>query len=148
MNTFCELAVRSFPWIACAMLVGGCDATKQTKEEKPREAPSATLPAPKAIPPSSQSSSKPIDTEPSCTAICEKAKAKACTSDLSICMAKCRDMTLEPECRNELAQALACLAGLADVDFQCGEEGFPEVLPGRCDREQQAVVQCLTAALK
>lgn len=148
MKTVLELTVRSFSWLACAMLMGGCDLAKESKEEKPGEIASAKLPAPKATSLSLEASAKAVDTEPSCAAICEKSKSKACAGELSVCMAKCRDMTLEPECRSELARALACLAGLSDADFECGDEGFPEVLPGRCDRQQEVVVQCLTATLK
>jgi hypothetical protein len=155
MNAFCQFAVQSFPWIVGAILLGGCDPSKEAKEAKeetPRSRASVELPPTKGIPPSPQATanapSTRVDTEPSCAAICEKAKTRGCTSELSICMAKCRDMTLEPECRSELGQALNCLAGLSTADWQCGDEGFPEVLPGRCEREQQVVVQCLTAALK
>ncbi len=146
MNTVVELSVRSLPWFACAMLMGGCDRAKETNEERPNEAVSQRASATNDA--SAQVKPRPVDTEPSCAAICDKSKSKGCAGDVSVCMAKCRDMTLEPECRSELAQALACLAGLSDADFECGDEGFPEVLPVRCDREQEVVVQCLTATLK
>lgn len=148
MKKVLELTVSSFPWLACAILLGGCDLAKETGEEKAKESSSEAVPAPQVNSPSPQVSAHPVDTEPSCAAICDKSKSKGCAGELSVCMARCRDMTLEAECRSELARALACLAGLSDADFECGDEGFPEVLPGRCDREQEVVVRCLSATLR
>jgi|GEM_PF-4069556 len=147
MKTVLAFTVRSLPWIACALLMGACDS-KTAKQEEFEEASSANPSAQKTPSPVSQARAKPADTEPSCAAICEKSKSKGCAGEQSVCMARCRDMTLDPECRSELERALACFAGLLDTDFQCGDDGFPEVLQGRCDREQEAVVQCLAAVLK
>lgn len=96
----------------------------------------------------SVSTKSPEEIEKYCQAICTKAKTRGCSMDFSRCASMCREMTLEPECRGEMGQVLECLARLDDADWQCGDEGFPEVLPEHCDAEQRAVVLCLSAGLK
>lgn len=140
-------------WIAGATLMSGCDSSQEDGREAvaspaPTAQPHDTL-ASTTAPPGPSSRSAPqgaprIDTQKSCAAICEKSKSRGCTSDLSLCTAMCRDMTLEPECRVEIAKTLECMAALSEADWKCGDEGFPEVLSGRCEDEQQTVVQCLT----
>src|SRR5690606_21951382 len=147
-----------FGAICGGALALSCDPTPQSKEVVEVKQETSTMQDKKAtagIPillpkkvRGSVSIKSPEEIENYWQAICTKSKTRGCSMDFSHCASMCREMILEPECRGEMGQVLECLAGLGDAYWQCGDEGFPEVLPGQCDAEQESVVLCLSVGLK
>jgi len=147
-----------FGVICGGVLVLSCDPTPHSQEvgEVKQESSAAqdkevAAGTPIVMPKKVQASvsiRSPEEIENYCQAICTKSKTRGCSTDFGHCASMCREMTLEPECRGEMGQVLECLAGLGDAHWQCGDEGFPEVLPGQCDAEQEAVLLCLSVGLK
>lgn len=75
--------------------------------------------------------------------ICETVKNKGCAATTSMCLAACKEMSSEAQCRQQMLTALECMAKLPETAWDCGESGFPELRAGHCEGEQERVVTCL-----
>lgn len=121
----------------------GCEETPP----EPLPAPDVAAVQTKESPSSAAVEKKSVRTEDSCALICEQAKIKNCPISEAGCAAACQEMTASPQCTKEMQVVLSCMAQLEATAWTCGDTGFPEVTPGHCEVEQEAMVKCLGAEM-
>jgi hypothetical protein len=132
----------------------GTSATEGLASDKvaaPAAAPAAAAPR-AAAPAVAAAQALPValaaERAASCTALCKKTEPLKCPAQ-NQCKDTCLSSFTVPICSPELGQFLACTSQSALAHFDCDpESGNPMLKDGYCDKEQEAVVNCLGTALQ
>jgi hypothetical protein len=79
-----------------------------------------------------------------CAKACEHAQGLRCPGQAA-CRAGCVGSFSAPVCQEQLGAMLRCTAQEKPSSWECGPSGVPALRDGFCDKEQGAVIQCLTS---
>lgn len=79
-----------------------------------------------------------------CAKSCEHAEGLRCPAQ-SACREGCVGSFSAPVCQSQLGAMLRCTAQEPPSSWECGPSGVPALRDGSCDKEQAAVIQCLTS---
>jgi hypothetical protein len=80
-----------------------------------------------------------------CSALCSQTASLGC-SNHSACVPACQRSFDLPVCPAEVTAFLMCANTVGVEAWECSEQGTPALKDGQCDREQEAVIACLSKA--